>query len=141
MALIGFWWFLSINERDTLKPIDAMDNLFNIIVDIQDLTTRQTQQYQFRHTHHSLERASQRSIGKEQLALALAYGETYHKQGLIFYVLGEKKLPAALCRKINARNIVVVVNGDSGQILTCYRNPDPHKYIRLKTKRLTHWPT
>lgn len=118
-----------------------MQSLFDIVVEIEDLATRQTQQYQFTHTLHSAERASQRGIGNEQLALALAYGETYHKQGLIFYVLGEKNLPTNLRRTQNVRNIIVVVNGDTGQVLTCYRNPDPHKYIRLKPKRLARQPT
>ena len=34
-------------------------------------------------------------------------------------------------------NTIMVVAGDSGQIITCYRNGNPHKYIKKKSKRFS----
>ena len=93
--------------------------------------------FRFIHSRHSFLRASQRGIKKESIQVALQYGKDVYKQGFIFYILGENNIPPALYKdRAKLKNIVVVVSGDSNQVITCYRSPDPFRNIRLKSKTL-----
>lgn len=97
----------------------------------------QTGHINFSLTSHSEKRIEERSIKQEGIEIAIFYGKSFFKQGLIFYVIGTK-LPDYISpqqRKF-CRNLVVVVSGDSDQIITIYRNKDPFKYIRKKGKKL-----
>lgn len=93
-----------------------------------------------KHTRHSFKRASQRGLNAEKIAAALEYGETYFKQGLVFYVLGENNIPHHMQKESKTlKNTVVVVSGDNNQVITCYRSYNPFKHIRMKGKQLlTH---
>ena len=93
--------------------------------------------FSFEHSDHSLIRSRQRSICNDKLSIALRYGQPLYKQGLVFYVLGEKDIPQHLARRKNElENTVVVVAGDTNRIITCYRNARPYHHIKTKTKRL-----
>lgn len=93
--------------------------------------------FAFTHSLHSRRRSAQRSIGNSQLAIALEFGENIYKQGLIYFILGENNIPESLQKdKDKLKNTVVVVAGDSNQVITCYRSPNPFKNIRLKSKQL-----
>lgn len=92
--------------------------------------------FEFEHSNHSFCRSCQRGISKQAISTALQFGESFFKQGLIYYVLGEN-MPAAIQKASEKfRNIVVVVAGDSNQIITCYRSNNPFKNIKMKSKRL-----
>ena len=97
--------------------------------------TREIQVFSFKHSIHSFERSSQRGMNSRKLVTALAYGMPYYKQGLIFYVLGENNIPQGLEKnKTKLKNTIVVVDGDSGMVITCYRCSKPHKHVKHKTK-------
>ncbi len=91
-----------------------------------------------RSTRHMQKRSQQRGIGEEYICLAMDYGEAFFKQGLIFYVVGEKNLPLSLDHRLREkiRNLVVVVSMETSEVLTCYRNPRGMRHVRKKQKRL-----
>lgn len=94
-------------------------------------------EFTFKHTDHSFQRACQRGINQVKIIAALQFGETVYKQGLIYYILGENNIPESLSRnRKQLKNTVVIVAGDSNQVITCYRSPNPFKNIRLKSERL-----
>ncbi|MEJ7627303.1 MAG: DUF4258 domain-containing protein [Ferruginibacter sp.] len=96
--------------------------------------------FQFTHSRHSRRRSAQRGIKMNQLTLALQYGETIYKQGLIYFILGEDNIPDSLLKnKDKLKNTVVVVAGDSNTVVTCYRSANPFKNIKLKSKKLYHY--
>jgi hypothetical protein len=95
-------------------------------------------EFKFEHTVHSASRANQRGVTDLQISTALQYGDAVRKQGLIYYILGQNNIPASLQReKAKLKNIIVIVAGDSNQVITCYRTSNPFKYIRQKSKRLS----
>lgn len=92
----------------------------------------------FEHTEHSYQRSQQRGLSPEKIIATLQYGEIVHKQGLMFHILGENNIPDSLIKqKEKLRNTIVVVAGDSNQVITCYRSKDPFKNVRVKPKRLS----
>ncbi|MDP1815441.1 MAG: hypothetical protein Q8K92_13415 [Leadbetterella sp.] len=94
-------------------------------------------EFSFEHTKHSFSRANQRGITASKISVTIQYGEIIRKQGLIFYILGENNIPLSHSKeKSKFKNTVVIVSGDSNQLITCYRTDKPFKYLRQKTKRL-----
>jgi hypothetical protein len=94
-------------------------------------------QYSFRHTAHSFQRAAQRGLDNKKISAILEYGESYFKQGLTYYVLGEHNIPSHLKKELEkVKNSVVIVRSDCGVVLTCYRTSNGHKHIKLKPKSL-----
>ena len=121
------------NKKERSKQI--------ITVDVKDQQLNTVQKFQMTLTHHSSERMTQRNITSEALEIALIYGKTFFKQGFIFYVLGEKNLPERLNAQLRkkCKNLVIVVSGDSDEIVTSYRSKNPFKHIKKKTKRLSRY--
>lgn len=108
---------------------------FQIQFEIEDEKTQFKQTLKFAHTKHSLCRSDQRGISKSKISVALEYGTTFFKQGFIYHVLGEKNIPDSLKKEKNHyKNTVVVVSGDSNQVITCYRSNNPIKNIKHKSK-------
>ena len=101
-------------------------------------TSNQVNRLFFKHTLHSFSRSAQRGICNSMIGTAIKDGIEYFKQGLIFYVLGQNQIPQHIPAKKRKkyRNLVVVACGRSNEIITCYRNDDPFKYIKTKTKQL-----
>lgn len=96
--------------------------------------------FEFKYTQHSFLRSSQRGINSGKIKAALQYGENIYKQGLIYFILGENNIPDSLCKeKDKLKNTVVVVSGNSNEVITCYRSSNPFKKIKLKSKRLVTW--
>lgn len=108
-----------------------MNCKLNVIA--KDTKTGLIEEYTFSQTNHCIIRASQRAITNEKLKLVLTYGEPYYKQGLIYYVLGKSSIPKEYqknCSKL--KNTVVIVDGGSDTIITCYRSKNAHKHIKHK---------
>src|SRR5450432_1473443 len=81
--------------------------------------------FHFKHTRHSFLRSAQRGISLNKITATLQYGENIYKQGLIYFVLGENNIPDSLSKeKDKLKNTVVVVAGDSNEVITCYRSSD-----------------
>ena len=94
-------------------------------------------EFTFEHTKHSYLRARQRGFNNRKIVAALQYGENVYKQGLIYFILGENNIPDSLGKqKEQLKNTVVIVSGDSNQIITCYRSANPFKNIRTKSEKL-----
>lgn len=94
--------------------------------------------FTFEHTKHSYLRSRQRGLNQEKIVATLQYGENIYKQGLIYFILGENNIPDSLVKeKERLKNTVVIVAGDSNQIITCYRSAKPFKNVRIKSKNLS----
>jgi hypothetical protein len=104
---------------------------------ITDSKNQQRARIEFEHSAHSYLRASQRGLEGDKISVALLFGEVFHKQGLIYYVLGEHNIPDILAKEKNKlANTIVVVAGDTNKIITCYRSRHPYKHIKMKSKIL-----
>ena len=91
----------------------------------------------FKHTCHSFIKASQRGILGDKMITTLEYGETFFKQGFIFYVLGEHNIPDHLKKESKKlQNTVVILAADTNRVITCYRSKNAFKNIKLKPKYL-----
>ena len=123
----------------TQKNVNSdQNNQLEISFQVKDITSLKYFDFNFKHTHHSFLRAEQRGIGPFKITTALQYGECVYKQGLIYFILGENNIPETLNRqKDKLKNTVVVVAGDSNEVVTCYRSSNPFKNIRIKSKRLS----
>ena len=112
-----------------------MQHLINVVS--KDEKTGGVEVFTFTHTNHSFRRSAQRGINDNKMATAILYGKPFYKQGLIYYVLGEDRIPEKFLKnKEKLRNTIVVVDGDSDTVITCYRSKDPFKHIRRKSKIL-----
>jgi hypothetical protein len=89
----------------------------------------------FEHSEHSYKRACQRGMQQNVIADTIQFGEAYFKQGMIFYVLGDRQQKSL--RTDKSKNTVVIVAGDSNMIITCYRSSNPFKHLKKKQKRLS----
>jgi len=92
-------------------------------------------------THHAAVRMQQRAITKMGIHWAVAYGKCVQKQGLCFFILTRKSLPAKLPPKLQKQLLGLVVIAKTkwhgGWIVqTCYRNAGALKSIRKKQKYL-----
>ena len=95
--------------------------------------------YSIKHSKHSLHRSAQRSINNESILDVLDFGISFHRQGLVFYAIKNNNLPTNL-KHIDiekTKNLVVVMNGDETQIITCYRSKNALKSLRQKCKELS----
>jgi len=112
-----------------------MQKLLKVIS--KDEKTGFVESFKFTHTNHSFQRSSQRGINNDQMAKTILYGEPYYKQGLIYYVLGEKQIPKQYQKnKESLKNTIVIVDGQSDTVITCYRSKAPFKHIRRKSSIL-----
>jgi hypothetical protein len=130
---------LKIVTKSTTKDGSQFGAQRKLTVEVSDDKLNEAGQFTFTHSTHSYERSIQRSINDDVMSVAFTYGEAYFKQGLIFYVIGENNLPDFIEPKNRKKykNLVVVVSGDSDEIITCYKNSDPFRYIKKKSKRLS----
>jgi hypothetical protein len=119
------------------KIINNSMNPFDIRYSVYENDFRDGLDFNFIHTSHSNKRSCQRGVNTDKIIIALEYGNTTFKQGLLYYVLGEKDIPAHLQHHKNKfMNTVVIVSGDSNVIVTCYRSKNAVKNIKLKPKEL-----
>ena len=129
-------------KTNYLNKMNSLEDQKKIlIISIKDRSMNNMDQFQMTLTKHSLERIKERDICGDSLQLALIYGRAFFKQGLIFYVLGQQNIPNNIDTKLRRKclNLVVVTAGDSDQIITSYRNSNPFKYIKKKSKRLSKY--
>ncbi len=104
---------------------------------VEDAACSKFIDFNFKHTQHSFLRAAQRGINQRKIKAALQYGESIYKQGLIYFILGVSNIPDSLIKeREKLKNTVVVVSGNSNEVITCYRSTNPFRNIRHKSKRL-----
>ena len=119
------------------KTYNTSWNPFEIQYRVEDESSNQGLDFSFSHTYHSITRSSQRGIDSEKIIVAIEFGEVFYSQKMQWYVLGEKNIPTYLKHKKNQlMNTVVIVSGDSNQVITCYRCTKPFKNIKTKSKIL-----
>ena len=113
-------------------------NQSKIIWEIKNESLNKAETLSFNHTSHSYKRANERNIRSENISNVIEYGQAFFKQGLIYYVLGAHNFQNSSIEKRcdKSKNMVVVVDGNSNTILTCYRSKNPFKHIKKKQKRL-----
>lgn len=110
----------------------------SLIVNLLDEKIGRKGSYFLEHTHHSQMRSNQRGIDNLAITLVIEYGKIFYKQGLEFYVVGDKSLPRGIDTNLKKRlqNTVVVLTTDA-HILTCYRGNNVMKHIHRKQKYLS----
>ena len=86
-----------------------------------------------KHSKHSKVRAQQRAITIDLMKLAMLYSVGIFKQGLIYHVVKNSNLSNTIDnrQKNELKNIVVIIAGDSDEVITCYRDK---KCIILRKK-------
>ena len=88
-------------------------------------------------SRHCRQRADQRGINPDAIALTLEYGRVFVRQGLIFHVLGHKEIPVWLRReREHLLHTVVVQAADAEVLITTYRGNNPIRRIKRKSKVL-----
>lgn len=113
---------------------------FEIEIPVYDPDTERVEKIILHHTVHSKARAAQRCIDMQRIDTVVTYGKSVSKQGLIFMYIGKDQVPMHLARQRDKyANTVVVLAGDSGTVITCYRCPNPAKHLRQKQKNLAVW--
>lgn len=123
--------------KTTAFQNNTEDNQLAIQVAILDDKTNKEHVLEFKHTQHSHSRSSQRGICNSKIAFTIEHGKAFFKQGFVYYVLGEKNIPKLYTlEKSHIINTVVIVCGDSNQVVTCYRSKNPIKHIKHKSKML-----
>lgn len=126
----------NLNSSNIIKINPQIDPM-EIIIKVTDEKNHKCEQMKFEHTEHSFNRSVQRGIDAKKISAAIEYGEDFYKQGMVYYILGEKNIPETLEKKKNSlKNIVVIISGDSNKVITCYRSKKPFKHIKTKSKRL-----
>lgn len=126
--------------KTTTKITLEKNSLLDFSYIVEDTKTLKSERLEYRHTKHSQRRASQRGLNVDKISQALEYGDCFYKQGLIYYVLGEKAIPTSSIKaKDKLQNLVVIVAGNSNEVITCYRSKNPFKHIKQKSKRLSTW--
>jgi hypothetical protein len=123
-----------MTHRSHITEVQASEGS-HFAVQVLDKESMRMGSYFLHHSSHSRMRMRQRGLSNLTISLALEYGDCLLKQGLEFYVLGNKDLPPGLPAREaeRVRNTVVVIN-PTGEILTCYRRRGGLKYLRKKPK-------
>lgn len=118
--------------------IDRNFKNYTLNVTYYDYQIGRCANYSLEHTDHSIARSAQRGISDREIILAMDYGTRFFKQGMVFYAVRKKDLPKdmkhGLREKLN--NTVVVMSGDSNQIITCYRSANAMKHLKNKSKKI-----
>lgn len=103
-----------------------------------EISTKESVDLIIKHSKHSQKRAAQRSISYKTLMQVLTFGTPYYRQGMSFYTVLEKDIPRDIDHRIieKLHNLVVVLGSNGTQIVTCYYNDAPVKYLKRKGKEL-----
>lgn len=125
----------SIKLGSAISNVSFDDYLFSI--DIKDDLNNEFIQFNLKFSEHFLDRVLSRSICIDSITHAILNGETFYKQGLVFFVLGKNHLHKDVKpqQQKKCRNLIVVMDVNSNVLITSYRNNDPLCYIRKKSKR------
>ena len=96
-----------------------------------------TTEMEYQYTNHFSKRSRQRAITEDEVKYALSEGIEVEKQGLIFYIIGDKITSKASCpqKRKKLKNLVVVTCADENVLITTYRNNNPFKHIGKKSKK------
>jgi hypothetical protein len=109
--------------------------------DVMDPVENQYEKRRYHLSLHCMQRASQRGIQGDAIALALEFGRVYRRQGMLFHILGKRQLPPAFRHDWERlRHTVVVLAEDDNTLITVYRSDNPFRKIHRKPKvLLTHY--
>jgi hypothetical protein len=110
---------------------------YSFSIDINDDLNNRFVEFKIQYSEHFMDRVFSRSICIDSITHAILYGDTFYKQGLVFFVLGKNHLSKNIKPQVQkkCRNLIVVMDVNSNLLLTSYRNNDPLIYIRKKSKR------
>lgn len=87
-------------------------------------------------TNHGRVRMLSRNISRADLDDLTTYGVTYHRHGLVFYVLGRRQVPSARAAEFERRHLVGLVGiFADGVLVTTYKNADAPRRVRRRSKR------
>lgn len=88
-------------------------------------------------THHAEQRAQQRQISPELLAITLQYGRTIRSRGTTYKVVGRKEVERLASQGIDIRKAegIHVLIADDGAVITTYRSNDLRKIRPTKRRQ------
>lgn len=124
-----------VKFQDVAVITEVTSTASQIFIDVFDYKNSRRGSYNVSHSRHSKQRSCQRGISDLLIAMAIHYGKLTKKQGLEYYTLGDRSIPPILARE-KVRNLVVIMSGDTNQIVTCYRTNDASRRIARKRKYL-----
>jgi len=87
-------------------------------------------------TEHAVMRMQQRGIRRDELELAIRFGRQVHNGGALFIFMGARDIPGSLApaRKDRLEGLTLVVNPETEEILTTYKNRGGLRMIKRKRK-------
>jgi len=87
-------------------------------------------------TKHAGLRCQQRGFSEECLELVYDFGTQINNGGALFYFMSDKNIPDHLPGKTKEkiRGITMVVDPDTSEVLTVYRNSKAMRDIKRKSK-------
>lgn len=125
-------------KKAPMKQMSAYERK-TINVDVRNKEMTPIVEFDVVLSQHSEERSIKRSISEQAIKIALIYGDTFYKQGLVYYVMGEKNVPELVHPQVRkkCKNLVVIASGDDHTVVTMYRSKNPFRHIKSKPKRLS----
>ena len=91
----------------------------------------------FMKSKHAIKRFQQRGITDWAILEVLKYGESIHKQGLVFRYIPKRDVERFYSPdQANDLNNVVLIQGQDDVLVTGYKNLDAIRKIKIKSKRL-----
>lgn len=90
--------------------------------------------FEVNHTYHSLKRSQKRGINEKMISNLLCYGSIYEKQGLQYFVLGDKEIKKEGLEISLNSSLVAVLKNDV--ILTTYytNKISGYRHVQKKSK-------
>lgn len=87
-------------------------------------------------TTHADKRCRQRGLADEQILLVLEHGTAIRTAGALFYFMAGKDIPRHIPSSMKERiaGITLVVDPESNELLTAYKNRHALKAIRKKVR-------
>lgn len=127
-------------KKATMKQMPSLERK-TINVDVRNKEMAPIVEFDVVLSQHSEERSIKRSISEQAIKIALIYGDTFYKQGLVYYVMGEKNVPELVHPQVRkkCKNLVVIASGDDHTVITMYRSKNPFRHIKSKPKRLSRY--
>lgn len=90
-----------------------------------------TDRYEF--THHALIRMAQRNLSKSDVIFAIKHGLSLHRDGIVFFFLGQRDLPKdAPYWSYRLEGTTVLLDPWTLTIITVYRNRRALRRIKRK---------
>ncbi len=95
----------------------------------------------FQFTYHAVTRMAQRNLSRADVLFTIHNGQRCHRDGVVFYFLGQRDLPEdAPSNSRRLEGTTVVMDPQTLTIITVYRNRKALRQIKRKHKQTRDKP-